>query len=129
MENKTDGYYSKHYSFPTKHYCQTLDLIDDANLIKEYIDRHSQEKHLPVIREGLKEIGILEMEIYIYSNHAFMIVETPIDFVWEEAFLKLSSFPQQQEWEEYMSIFQITENSNLSHKKWHLMDRIFKIYE
>lgn len=35
-----------------------------------------------------------------------MIVETPLDFDWDEAMAKLATLPRQQEWEDYMSVFQ-----------------------
>lgn len=54
MEDKKNGYKSKHYDFPTKRYCQTLDLKDDPELIKEYKKRHGQECYWPEIGEGLK---------------------------------------------------------------------------
>ena len=49
MEDKKNGYKSKHYDFPTKRYCQTLDLKDDPELIKEYKKRHGQECYWPEI--------------------------------------------------------------------------------
>ncbi|MBK5722355.1 L-rhamnose mutarotase [Dysgonomonas sp. Marseille-P4677] len=129
MENKTTGYKMKQYPFPTKRYCQTLDLKDDPTLINEYIKRHSQAEHWQIISEGIKEVGILEMEIYLLGKRLFMIVETPEDFDWDTAFAKLATLPQQREWEEYMSIFQDVEAGATSSEKWKLMDRIFKIYE
>ena len=83
MEDKKNGYKSKHYDFPTKRYCQTLDLKDDPELIKEYKKRHGQECYWPEIGEGIKSVGILEMEIYLCGNRLFMIVETPLDFDWD----------------------------------------------
>lgn len=129
METKTSGYKNKQYSFPTKRYCQTLDLKNDPELIEEYIKRHNAEEHWPIIREGIKEVGILEMEIYLLGNHLFMIVETPADFDWDSAFAKLATLPRQAEWEEYMSIFQNAKKGATSNEKWQLMDRIFKLYE
>lgn len=46
------------------------------------------------------------MEIYILGTKLFMIVETPLDFDWDEAMAKLATLPRQQEWEDYMSVFQ-----------------------
>lgn len=129
METKTSGYKSKKYDFPTKRYCQTLDLKDDPKLIEEYIKRHGKEEHWPVIREGIREVGILEMEIYLLGNRLFMIVETPLDFDWNTAFSKLADLPRQAEWEEYMSIFQNAQKGAASNEKWQLMDRIFNLYE
>jgi len=129
MENKSTGYPSKRYDFPTKRFCQTLDLKDNPELIKEYVERHSEAQHWPIIREGIKEVGILEMEIYLSDNHLFMIVETPMDFNWEEAFAKLAGLPRQAEWESYMSIFQNAKADATSDEKWQLMNRIFYLYE
>lgn len=129
MENKITGYISKNYFFATKRYCQTLDLKDDPKLIETYVERHSQAQHWTVIREGIKQVGILEMDIYLLGNRLFMIVETPIDFEWDTAFAQLATMPQQKEWEEYMSIFQNAKHGATSNEKWQLMERIFNIYE
>ena len=111
-----------------KRYCQTLDLVDNPALIKEYIDAHSQENHWKEVRKGLREIGILEMEIYLHGNRLFMIVETELDFDWDTAFSKLETLPQQVEWESKMSVFQQTKGDKAS-DKWMLMDRIFHLYD
>ena len=46
------------------------------------------------------------MEIYLLGNRLFMIVETPVDFDWDASMARLATLPRQQEWEDYMSIFQ-----------------------
>ncbi|WP_110311792.1 L-rhamnose mutarotase [Dysgonomonas alginatilytica] len=129
MDIKTSGYKVRQYAFPTKRYCQTLDLKNDPQLIEEYVKRHSNEEHWDVIRQGLRKVGILEMEIYLLDNRLFMIVETKMDFDWSEAFIELADMPKQKEWEEYMSIFQNVQSGITSGQKWKLMDRIFRIYE
>jgi len=129
METPKDGYRVKSYSQPVKRYCQTLDLKDDAALIAEYIKRHSREDAWPEIRAGIREVGILEMEIYILSTRLFMIVETSLDFDWDTAFSKLDTLPRQKEWEKYMSIFQIASPGASSSEKWRLMDRMFHLYD
>ena len=78
-----NGYKVKEYSLPVKRYCQTLELKNDAELIKEYVKRHSLAEAWPEIREGIRSVGILEMEIYILGERLFMIVETPLDFDWD----------------------------------------------
>lgn len=129
METPKDGYAVKQYSGPVKRYCQTLDLKDDPKLIEEYKKRHSKEESWAEIRAGIKEVGILEMEIYILGTRLFMIVETPIDFDWDEAFAKLDTLPRQQEWEEYMSIFQVAAPGASSAEKWRMMERMFYLYD
>ena len=59
----------------------------------------------------------------------FMIVETPLDFDWDEAMAKLATLPRQQEWEDYMSVFQQAEPGASSAEKWQPMERMFHLYE
>ncbi|MDR2775289.1 MAG: L-rhamnose mutarotase [Tannerella sp.] len=129
MNEKKTGYPQKKYAEPVKRYCQTLDLKDDPELIQEYIKRHSEACQWPEIREGIRSVGILEMEIYNIGTRLFMIVETPLDFNWDEAFERLAGLPRQSEWEEYMSVFQQSDPKATSSEKWKLMDRIFYLYE
>ena len=129
MENRKSGYPVKVYAQPVKRYCQTLDLKEDPSLIAEYVKRHSEAEAWPEIRAGIKEVGILEMELYILGTRLFMIVETPMDFEWDSAMAKLAKLPRQAEWEKYMSIFQIAKPSASSAEKWQLMDKIFNLYD
>ena len=61
---KENGYEMKRYGYPVKRYCQTLDLKDNPELISKYKLNHSREKIWPEIIEGIKSVGILEMEIF-----------------------------------------------------------------
>lgn len=128
MNTKETGYRAQEYHEPVKRYCQTLDLKDSPELIKEYVKRHSRAEHWPEIKEGIRQVGILEMEIYLLGTRLFMIVETPLDFEWESAMKKLATLPRQEEWEEYMSVFQISDPKATSSEKWKLMDKIFHLY-
>ena len=129
IETKLTGYKLQEYKQPVKRYCQTLDLKDDPELIKEYVKRHSEAEAWPEIRAGIREVGILEMELYILGTRLFMIVETPLDFEWEPAMAKLATLNRQAEWEEYMSIFQIAKPGASSAEKWQLMERMFYLYK
>ncbi|CCZ69525.1 L-rhamnose mutarotase [Bacteroides gallinaceum] len=124
-----EGYQTKAYDIPVKRYCQTLDLKDNRALIAEYRKLHSREYAWPEIRRGIREVGILEMEIYIYGNKLFMIVETPLDFDWNVAMKRLASLPRQAEWEECVTRFQECLPGSTSAEKWHLMDRMFYLYD
>ena len=85
METSKTGYQVQSYNVPVKRYCQTLDLRDSPELIAEYRKRHSETEAWPEILAGIREVGILEMEIYILGTRLFMIVETPVDFDWDTA--------------------------------------------
>lgn len=129
MEAAKAGFRVQVYKQPVKRYCQTLDLKDNPELIAEYRKRHRQAEAWPEILAGIREVGILEMEIYIIGTRLFMIVETPIDFNWDEAMERLNTLPRQEEWEEYMSVFQISKPGASSAEKWRLMDRMFYLYD
>ena len=127
--NKTSGYRCKEYGVPVKRYCQTMDLKNDPGLIAKYKEAHDRYHSWPEIREGIKSVGILEMEIYILDNHLFMIVETPVDFDWDSAMAKLATLPRQDEWEDYVAIFQQCKPGSTSDEKWKMMERMFYLYE
>ena len=126
---KENGYVVQEYKVPVKRYCQTMDLKDNPELIAEYVKRHSEAEAWPEIRAGIREVGILEMEIYILGTRLFMIVETPLDFDWETAMARLATLPRQAEWEANMSIFQQADATATSAEKWQLMDRMFYLYK
>ena len=123
------GYKSKEHGIPTKRYCQTLDLKNDPDLIAKYMEAHSRLKIWPEILEGIRSVGILEMEIYILGNRLFMIVETPLDFDWDSAMARLATLPRQEEWEAYVAIFQACKPGCTSNEKWQLMERFFSLNE
>ena len=125
----TEGYRVQEYHGPVKRFCQTLDLKDNPALIAEYRKRHSEGEAWSEIIDGIREVGILEMEIYIVGTRLFMIVETPVDFNWDEAMARLSTLPRQQEWEDYMSEFQAAAAGASSDEKWVMMERIFYLYK
>jgi L-rhamnose mutarotase len=56
-----------------------------------------------------------------------MIVETPLDFEWDNAFSRLAGLNRQAEWEEFMAKFQKSEPGQSSSEKWMLMERIFSL--
>ncbi len=127
MTNLKAGYPTKDHKQPVKRYCQTLELKDDAQLIEEYKFWHKNENRWPEIPAGIREVGILEMELYILGNKLFMIVETPLDFDWDSAFTKLAKLDRQAEWEDFMAKFQLTKPGASSSEKWTLLERIFSL--
>lgn len=129
MEKLVQGYKQKEFPCAVKRYCRTMDLKDNPELIAEYRKRHSEEFAWKEIREGIRQVGILEMEIYILGNRLFMIVETPIDFDWDCAMTKLATLPRQEEWERYMAIFQDCSPDASATEKWQMMERMFYLYD
>ena len=112
-----------------KRYCKTLKLENDSVLIEEYKKVHSPEATWPEITQGMRDVGITDMEIYILGNHLFMIMDTVADFNHDEAMKELATKPRQSEWEAYVSRFQKTTADATADEKWQLMERIYKLGE
>ena len=126
---KTEGYRIKVYRQPVKRYCQTLDLNGDSELIAKYREAHDKQHFWHEIGEGIRQVGILEMEIYILGNRLVMIVETPLDFQWDEAMARLATLPRQAEWEAFVAQYQGCSADATSDEKWQMMERMFHLYE
>ena len=123
-----DGYNHKIFKCTTKRYVQTLDLRDDPDMIAEYRKWHSEEFHWKEIRDGIKAVGILEMEIYILGTRLVMIVDAPEDFDWQSAMDQLATLPRQAEWEAFVAKLQGCRPEARSDEKWQMMERMFYLY-
>ena len=124
-----NGYTQKTYACRTKRYVQTLDLRDDPEMIREYRKWHSEEFQWKEIREGIRAVGILEMEIYILGTRLVMIVDAPEDFDWKRAMDKLATLPRQAEWEAFVAKLQGCRADARSDEKWQMMERMFYLYD
>lgn len=111
----------------TKRFCQCLALNPET--IEEYRYWHAANHIWKEIPEGIRRAGILDMEIYLFSSTAFMILETAVDFDWDEAFGRLATFERQAEWEQFVAPYQLVKDGQRSDEKWHLMERIFSLSE
>lgn len=123
------GYKQKKFQGETKRFVQILELRDDPDMIAQYRKWHSQEYQWKEIREGIREVGILEMEIYILGTKLVMIVDAPIDFDWDEAMARLATLPRQAEWEAFVAKFQGCSAEARSDEKWQMMERMFYLYD
>lgn len=123
------GYIQKKYQGETRRYVQVLELRDDPELIAQYRKWHSQEFSWPEIRQGIREVGILEMEIYILGTKLVMIVDAPADFDWDSAMARLATLPRQAEWEAFVAKFQGCSAEARSDEKWQMMERMFYLYD
>jgi len=110
-----------------KRFCKTMKLRNDAPLIKAYKKAHAKGAAWPEITQGMKEVGILDMEIYLLETTLFMIMDTVPDFDHEKAMAELARKPRQSEWEAHMSQFQDSSAEATADQKWQLMERIYKM--
>src|SRR5690349_19060760 len=87
-------------------YCLSLDLKDDAELIKEY-ERWHQPGNVPAeVVKSIRDAGITNMEIYRVANRLFMIMETDDTFDFDRKAMMDNDNPHVQEWEKLMWNFQ-----------------------
>ena len=112
-----------------KRYCKTMELRNDPSLIETYKKAHSKGAAWPEITQGMKEVGILDMEIYLLGTKLFMIMDTVDDFDHDKAMAELATKPRQGEWEAHMSQFQDSSAEATADQKWQLMERIYKMDE
>lgn len=110
-----------------KRFCQFLKLNQET--VDQYKYWHDRRNIWQEIPEGIRRAGIIDMEIYVINDTAFMILETPVDFNWDESFGKLAGYERQSEWEDFVSQFQITADGRRSDEKWELVERIFSLDE
>jgi L-rhamnose mutarotase len=110
-----------------KRYCKTLQLKDDPLLIQEYKKLHAMGNAWPEITQGMKDVGIIDMEIFLDGTTLFMIMDTREDFDHEKAMSTLGTLPRQAEWEETVSRYQKTNASSSAKEKWRLIERIYKL--
>jgi L-rhamnose mutarotase len=123
-----EGYLQTISNGTLKRYVQFLEINNDPELIAQYRYWHSETHHWQEIREGIKAVGILEMEIYMLGNQLVMIVDAPVDFNWDEAMNRLATLPRQAEWEAFVAKFQGCSAEARSDEKWQPAERIFRLY-
>lgn len=121
------GYKEKVTYQEFKRFCKVLSLKADDELRAKYIEAHRPENTWPEINQGMKEVGILDMEIYIAGNQLFMIMDTVPDFDPETSMAELAKKPRQAEWEAHMAKFQNSSADASADEKWQLVDRIYKL--
>ncbi|WP_285060333.1 L-rhamnose mutarotase [Pedobacter ginsengisoli] len=108
-----------------KRYCLTLDLKDDPSLISEYEAYHKEI--WPEIRDSITASGIVDMEIYRFSNRLYMIMEVNDEFSFEKKGAMDAGNEKVQEWETLMWKYQQALPGAKPGEKWMLMDKIFEL--
>jgi L-rhamnose mutarotase len=108
-----------------KRYCLTLDLKDDPELISEYEAYHKEI--WPEIRDSITASGIVDMEIYRFSNRLYMIMEVNDEFSFEKKGVMDAGNEKVQEWETLMWKYQQALPGAKPGEKWMLMDKIFEL--
>ena len=111
----------------TNRYCLALDLVNDPELIKSYIEYHRPENAWPQITANMRELGIVDMEIYHIADRLFMIMETTDKFDPNQAPLSEEGKLKSDEWEALMWKFQKPLACAKDGEKWIRMNKIYDL--
>lgn len=108
-----------------KRHCLALDLVNEEGLIAEYEAWHKDV--WPAILQSIRGAGIMQMEIYRFTNRLFMIMEVSDTFNFEQKAVADAANPVVQEWERLMSKYQQAIPGSRPGEKWVMMDMIFSL--
>ncbi|HUQ96602.1 MAG TPA: L-rhamnose mutarotase [Chitinophagaceae bacterium] len=109
----------------TQRYCLTLDLKNDPQLIAEYEWHHKNV--WPDVLQSLRDAGIINMEIYRYQNHLYMIIDADETFSFERKAAADAANEKVQEWEAAMAKYQDALPGAQPGEKWKLADKVFSL--
>jgi L-rhamnose mutarotase len=112
-----------------RQFCLTLDLRDDDELIREYEALHRRGSVWPENIAGIRESGILDMQIYRIGTQLIMVLTVDDDFSFEEKARSDSQNPKVMEWERLMEKFQHVEPGTGVRAKWRQLRNIFGLGE
>ncbi|GLR69831.1 L-rhamnose mutarotase [Agaribacter marinus] len=111
----------------TQRFCLALDLQNEPALIRQYKEYHQPENAWPQITTNMKDLGIVDMEIYHIADRLFMIMETTLDFDPNALPKTQVGRDKSEEWEALMWKFQKPLPCAKEGEKWVKMDKIYDL--
>lgn len=109
--------------------CMAVDLKDAPDLIDSYRRYHQHANFSPDVAAGLKEVGVIDMEIFLVENRLTMILEVDDQFNFESKFAYDNKNVEVREWELLMWSFQKALPNSKSAEKWRVMEKLFSLNE
>ena len=108
-----------------KKICLALDLVNNKELIDEYINHHKSV--WPEVESSIIDSGIKKMEIYSVYDRLFMIIYVNKDFSFENKSNLDAENKIVQKWEVLMSKYQKKLPNTNGNEKWKIMDKIYEL--
>jgi L-rhamnose mutarotase len=109
-----------------KSYAMTILLRDDPTVIEAYRFHHAHAWGEVVA--GLKEVGVLEMRIWLRGRALFMLAETVDEFDWDGDFARYEAGdPRRADWQRTMERLQEPVPDAASGEWWAPMERVFDL--
>ena len=110
----------------TTRHVMTLDLKDDPRGRAAYRRHHRQV--WPEVRDSLRRVGVLRMDIYQLERRLVMVMDTKDGFDLKRSFAAhVASDPRCAEWEELMKTFQQAPPGARPGQLWTPMEGIFHL--
>jgi L-rhamnose mutarotase len=104
----------------------TVDLKDDPRGIAAYGRHH--RRIWPEVRDSLRRVGVLRMDIYQLERRLVMVMDTKEGFDLKRSFAAhAASHPRCAEWEELMKAFQQAPPGARRGGLWTPMESIFHL--
>ena len=110
----------------TKRYCFSCDLKDDPKLIAEYKEYHAPGNAWPEITQSSKDLGVVDLQIYLTGNRMFMIMDVDERFDPVKKAEVDANNPKVKEWEALMWKYQQALPWAEDGVKWISLEKIFQ---
>jgi len=107
--------------------CLTLDLKHQEDAIEAYKKYHEPGNVWTEIIQSLYDSGILDMEIYLWANRLFMILEVSEEFTLAKKAVMDEHNPKVQEWENLMQSNFQQALPGLEKVQWMPMECVFNL--
>ena len=109
-----------------KHYGLTLNLKDDPEIIRKYKEYHNNPWREPL--QGLRDIGVLDMKIFLLGRRMFMFMTTVDEFDAQSDFPRyMEQYPKAKEWDDLMCTFQEKVPEAQEDEWWASMEEVFDL--
>ena len=111
-----------------QHYGLALNLKDDPELIEKYREYHRHPWPEPL--QGLREVGIVDMKIFLLGRRMFMYMAAEDGFDPARDFARyVEQNPKAAEWDELMSTFQEKVEEAGEDEWWASMEMVFDLQD
>ena len=104
-----------------------LDLKNEPDLIRDYVDWHRPGRTPPEIVRSIRRAGILSLEIHRIADRLIMIMEVGDDFSAEAKAASDAADAHVQAWETLMWTFQKALPDTPVGQKWAAAEKIFDL--
>lgn len=108
-----------------KCFAQALDLKDDADLIRQYLEHHRAV--WPEVTAALRRIGIQRMRIFRHGTRLFMYAEARDDFDPQRDYQSYAADPKCAAWDALMRRFQKPAPGSRAGEWWTAMELMFDL--